>query len=241
MARNRRKKALYEVINKGMSKDSMSDRAGPLRPEAVETRGEIPDGMPKVPVVEQAADWPRKPLLVQLGTGRIDFSVPYPMAAAVGLTFLLLLIVVYRAGQLGDAAGPVPVTADPAVYEPVGWKPPAFDSSAGAGGEVIKSPVVSGSGGSNVIVLQEYRAFADLLPARDHFNNNGVQVEIRQEGDRYLLITKGRYDTFSSGSAGYAALARIKEIGALYQGKAPDGYEPFAPHYFSDAYGKKVK
>ncbi|MHC4212362.1 MAG: hypothetical protein ACYSWP_03205 [Planctomycetota bacterium] len=241
MARNRRKKALYEVIKKDSPKDSMSGRSGPLRPDPVESTFEVPGELPKVPVVEQATDWPRKPLLVQLGTGRIDFSLPYPFAAAVVLALLLLLVLVYRAGQLSGTVGPVPVTTDPAVEVPSGWKAPVFDNSAGSGGEVSKSPVVSGSGGDNVIVLQEYPAYADLLPARKHFNDNGIEVEVRQVGNSYLLISKARYDTFSVGSAGYAALARIKEIGALYAGKAPDGYETFAPHYFSDAYGKKVK
>jgi hypothetical protein len=236
MARNRRKKALYEVINKGWPKDSMSGRSEPLRSERAETSGEVPGEMPKVPVVQKTTDWPRKPLLVQLGTGRIDFSVPYPFAAAVVLGLVLLLVVVYRAGQLGGAASQGQGTTDSALHEPVGWKPPVV-SPTGAG----ESLVVPGTGGDNVIVLQEYRAFADLLPARDHFDDNGIQVEIRQEGDSYLLITKDRYDSFSSGSAGNAALQRIKEIGALYQGKAPEGYETFAPHYFSDAYGKKVK
>jgi hypothetical protein len=128
---------------------------------------------------------------------------------------------------------------DSSVYEPVGWKPAAFDpvSSTGPG----ESPAVPGTGGDNVIVVQGYHAFADLLPARDHFIDNGIQVEIRQAGDSYLLVTIDRYDSFSVGSAGYAALQRIKEIGALYKGKAPESYETFAPHYFTDAYPKKVK
>ena len=237
MARNRRKKALYEVINKGWPKDSMPGGPSPLRPDSVERSGEIPVEMPKVPVVEKTTDWPRKPLLVQLGTGRIDFSVPYPMAAAAVLAFVLLLVVVYRAGQfgVGESQGP----ADSSVYEPVGCKPPVLNpGSSTVPGE---SPVVPGTGGDNVIVLQEYLAFADLLPARDHFIDNGVQVEIRQEGNSYLLVTTDMYDSVSPGSAGYAALERIKEIGALYKGKAPEGYQSFAPHYFSDAYGKKVK
>ena len=238
MARNRRKKALYEVINKGWPKEGAGGKPGPLRPEHADPRGEIPSEIPNVPVVQKTTDWPRKPLLVQLGTGRIDFSVPYPLAAAAVLAFVLLLVVVYRAGQLGGTASQGPGTTDSVVHEPVGWKPPVFDSPTGSSGE---SPVVSGTGGDNVIVLQEYRAYADLLPARDHFNENGIQVEVRQEGSSYLLITKDRYNTFSAGSAGYAALQRIKKIGALYIGKAPDGYETFAPHYFSDAYGKKVK
>jgi hypothetical protein len=241
MARNRRKKALYEVIKKDSPKDSRSGRPGPLRPEPVVAKVEVPGELPDVPVVEQATDWPRKPLLVQLGTGRIDFSVPYPIVAAVVLSVLLLLVLVYRAGQHSVSVGPVPVTADPVVDVPVGWKPPGFDDSAGSGVEVSKSPVVSGSVGDNVIVLQEYPAYADLLPARKHFNDNGIEVEVRQVGNNYLLVSKARYDNFSVGSSGYAALARIKEVGALYQGEAPEGYETFAPHYFSDAYGKKVK
>ena len=240
MARNRRKKALYEVINKGLPKDSLSGRSGPLRPEPVEREVEVPGEMPKVPVVEQATDWPRKPLLVHLGTGRIDFSLPYPFAAAIVLSLVLLLVVVYRAGQLGGSANPTPGTIDSTPSQPVGWKRKTGFESVGSTNVDSASPLVT-TGGDNLIVLQEYQALADLLPARDHFIANGIQVEIREVGNGYMLVSKDRYDSVSPGSTGYAALERIKEIGALYQGKAPDGYETFAPHYFSDAYGKKVK
>ena len=62
------------------------------------------------------------------------------------------------------------------------------------------------------------------------------------ENGRYFLQTKDRYSNpDKSGTNGYEAKKMITEVGAKYKGNAPAGYESFAPHYFSDAYGKKVK
>jgi hypothetical protein len=61
------------------------------------------------------------------------------------------------------------------------------------------------------------------------------------ESGRYVLQTKQRYQNTTVGSDGYKAIQKIREVGVLYKGKAPPGYETFAPNYFSDAYGKKVK
>ena len=75
-----------------------------------------------------------------------------------------------------------------------------------------------------------------------HFSEYGIETEIVAERGHYFLQTKERYDNPDKpGTDGYKALQRIKEIGAKYKGKAPPGYETFAPNYFSDAYGKKVK
>jgi hypothetical protein len=62
------------------------------------------------------------------------------------------------------------------------------------------------------------------------------------EKGRYFLQTKNRYDNPGTpGTNGHKALQEIISVGAKYKGKAPPSYETFAPHFFSDAYGKKVK
>jgi hypothetical protein len=95
--------------------------------------------------------------------------------------------------------------------------------------------------GSNVIVLVVYDSLPDLAPVQAHFSENGIETEIVTEGGRYFLQTKQRYDNpATAGTNGYRAKQRITEVGAKYKGKAPAGYETFAPNYFSDAYGKKA-
>ena len=92
-----------------------------------------------------------------------------------------------------------------------------------------------------MIVLVQYETPGDLAPVRDHFSDYGIETMIVKTSRSYLLITKDRYGSMSSGSPGDRARLRIVEVGALYRGKAPEKFETFAPHYFSDAYGMKVE
>jgi len=105
------------------------------------------------------------------------------------------------------------------------------------------SPVAPAkSTGNNVIVLAEYGARAALEPVQKHFAEYGIETEIVIENGRYYLQTIETYDNpATAGTNGYEARQNIIQIGAAYKGKAPEGYETFAPHYFKDAYGKKVK
>jgi len=208
------------------------------------TQDNGPDETPQVSV-----RWWRKPRAVQFNGGRVEFSLPYPIAIAVILGLVVVVLVAFRAGQLSYM-----------VSEAKGYKPPVNVGDNG------KSPVAQRNGavrqetntitttredagnvgavtstGSNPIVLVEYKARADLVPAQAHFANYGIATEIASSGGRYFLITKDRFDDFGPGSAGLRAKQKIIEVGALYKGRAPEGYETFAPHYFSDAYPRKLE
>jgi len=94
----------------------------------------------------------------------------------------------------------------------------------------------------NVIVLVEYPIQTHLVPVQEHFAEYSIETEIIREKESYFLVTKDRYEsTKRPGSDGYRAKQRIIEVGAKYKGKAPEGYETFAPNFFRDAYGKKIK
>ena len=45
----------------------------------------------------------------------------------------------------------------------------------------------------------------------------------------YFLVTKEKYDGFSRGTPGYAAIEKIKQVGAKY--KQPEGYSGFGPQH----------
>jgi hypothetical protein len=109
-----------------------------------------------------------------------------------------------------------------------------------------------------VIVLAQYAKWEDLVPVRDYFKQQGIDTKIygvqdlRQyltsqginagglEGNGYILATSSYYgNPQNQGTDGYAALQKIRELGRGY--KAPAGKESFAPRYFSDAYGRKVR
>ena len=102
-------------------------------------------------------------------------------------------------------------------------------------------PVTPKSTGSNVIVLVQFGSREDLRPVQAHFEEHNIVTEIVMEKGRYYLQTKNRYNNPGKpGTDGQKALQDIIRVGAKYKGKAPPSYETFAPHFFSDAYGKKV-
>ena len=198
---------------------------------------------------------------VQLNAGRLEISVSYQIAVAVGLLMVLIVLVAFRLGQMDQrtryaasspAARPAAVTPD---SSPVtNSTPPSQEGTDSTG-------AVPASTGGNLIVIARSQNKADLVPVAEHFAGHGIQtgyIEYRRlrdhyiqkgfnldavpEGDGYLLTTMQMYDNpRTEGTDGFATLQRIKEVGALYEGKAPPGLETFAPNYFSDAYGLKIR
>jgi len=103
-------------------------------------------------------------------------------------------------------------------------------------------PTQPKSTGNNVIVVQQWGAREDLRPVQAHFAEYGIETEIVLEKGNYFLQTKNRYSNpRTPGTDGNKALQEIIRVGAKYKGKAPPSYETFAPNFFSDAWGKKVK
>jgi hypothetical protein len=239
MARNPRKKALYEVIGKSYSKSRYDKSLEPLRPSDTP---DARDEKTKPVAAETPMRWPRKPRVVQYNAGRIEFSMPYQLGIAIVLSLVVLFLISFRVGQFSGSrnaalqpqqptAEPViDSTADAAETSPV----IVVDNMAGAA-DVTPADT---AGPGNHIVIQAYQVRAHLVPVKEYFDSMGVETEIRLRGGWYYLITKNTYDDPSRpGTDGYRAKERIVELGRGYT--APTGYETFAPNYFSDAYGKK--
>ena len=250
MTRNRSKKALYEVMSKARVKPDNGKIVEHLRPqkpdkEAPAARQKGSAGVPKA-----AAKWWRKPRIVQLNAGRNEFSMPYKIEVVLLLVFIFVILAAYRLGQSSHPAGrqetdqPVPAAQEMDNERPIEQatsdipQPSSPPENVTANTEVAKPAKPTGN---NVIVLVVYDSLPDLAPVQAHFSENGIETEIVTERGRYFLQTKQRYDNPATpGTDGYKAKQKITEVGAKYKGKAPAGYEPFAPNYFSDAYGKKV-
>ncbi len=255
MARNRGKKALYEVMSKARAKPGQGGTLEQLRPKKTEEDGpDVKQSKLAGEKPEIAAQWWKKPRMVQFNTGRFEFSVPYQLAIALALGFVFVILASYRLGQ-GSVARPQvagesegkPLKADQedatqraatrimepaAPREDVGQKvvvPP--------GAEEVEPARLTGS---NVIVLAQLDRPADLAPVKEYFALHGIELEVKKEDSRYFLQTKERYDNPATpGTDGHEALRKIIEVGAEYE--APAGFESFARHHFSDAYGKKVE
>jgi len=198
-----------------------------------------------------AAKWWRKPRIVQFNVGRIEFSMPYQLAVALVLGFVLLVLAAFRLGQyydlteqraIGSAEETPKISQENLTEQEVVniREPPAPDEDSTLLDEELE-PVKPKPTGNNVIVLVEFGAHADLVPVREHFARHNIETEIVMENGLYFLQTKNRrYDNPGTlGTDGYKALQEIIKVGAEY--KAPPNYEPFTQHLFSDAYGKLVK
>ena len=253
MARKRSKKALYEVMSKARNKPGYGRTLDKMRPKKPVPKKDEPVTNQKsaadVETSKAAAKWWRKPRIVQFNVGRIEFSMPYQLAVALVLGFVLLVLAAFRLGQvyyLTDqrAIGPAEKMPqinreNPIEQELTNIKEPPKPIEDSSLLDVKELEPVKPTG-NNVIVMVEFGAHADLVPVRDHFAEYGIETEIVTGNGRYFLQTKNRYDNPGTrGTDGYKALQEIIKVGAEY--KAPPNYEPFAPNFFSDAYGKKVK
>ncbi|MHC4573785.1 MAG: hypothetical protein ACYS76_06590 [Planctomycetota bacterium] len=237
-ARNRKKKALYEVIGQGRLKPGYGRTGEPVqagRSEQGEGGSEGPEGA----MAEVASKWPRRPRVVQFSAGRIEISMPYQLGIAVVLGVILLFLVVYRLGQMSysrveQAAESGVKTKDFALEKPVATA--RTDRTPEA--EAAERPEPVEVKGNNRIVIQTFQVPSQLEPVREYFGSLGIETEIRKMGDWYYLVTKDKYDNPERpGTDGYAAKEKIIELGADY--KAPPGYESFGTRPFHDAYGMK--
>lgn len=243
MARNRGKMSLYEVMGQSKSKSSFGKtlkKLAPARPD----KEEPTIIKTAVPVSEKATHWPRKPKLLQLNAGRIEISLPYPLAIAVFLGFILLFLVALWLGETGYLKRKGITNSAGTIFDSL--RKTVEGGLAGESGRVSENEKILpnkeeteivGSKGNNRIVIQTYHTREDLELVQYHFAEGGIETEIKKIGDTFYLYTVDKYENpRREGSDGYAAIQKIIEWGARY--KAEQGYESFAPNLFSDAYGK---
>ena len=164
-------------------------------------------------------------------------------------------------GQVRATASPSGTAANPPVRTP-----PQNPATSNADRPLTSTPVTTGGTqqdvtparvqGDNCIVLARSRTKEDFDPVVKHFADHGISVvslpielirkvlaeqglnpAVLPSGDGHLLVTT---DYYSSADVAKTK-QRIAEVGKLYKGKAPSGLESFAPNYFSDAYGMKIR
>ena len=270
MARYKRgRMALYEVMSKARLKPGFGRTLEKIREQSA---GNVPQPEPATPVTEEqtvsaqeglaaaeenvtevmpktTVQWWKKPRVVQLNAGRVEFSMPYQLVVAFILGFILLVLLAFRLGQFsyaGKQGGTIgnPSGQTPNISPKLQVPPISRTDTPGVSKDTTPktmTPTPTAGAAKNVIVLVEYKARADLVPVQAHFAQFGIETEIVAESGRYFLITKNRYDNPNTpGTDGYATKQKIIEVGAKYKGKAPEGYETFSPNFFKDAYGKKV-
>jgi hypothetical protein len=237
MARNRRKKALYEVISKGWPKTETGRLTEPLRPAEAENKDPPAPTEPAEAGPEKASQWPKRPNMVQVNASRIEISIPYQIAIALLLGLVVMVLGAYRLGQASSVAEPAAPVASPPDPSHRPTKTETIDpepTPAASGRESVATEP-----GDHVIVLVQFRGRAHLVPPQEYFAENGIETEIVPKANGwYFLVTKERFfDTEKPGGRGYAVKDLIHRIGPSYV--APAGFEPF-PRGFTDAYGMKI-
>ncbi|MBW8039690.1 MAG: hypothetical protein FVQ85_06795 [Planctomycetes bacterium] len=242
MARNRKKMSPYEVIGKTRSKSSYGKISKKLPPEKSE-RTEKDRAESVLPAPGKVIHWPRKPKIVQFNAGRIEISLPYPLAIAVLLGIILLFLVALWIGEIGYLNSERAANSTGKVLK--GRQKAVTGGMSGSDLEEknltdLRETETSALTGNNRIVIQTYHSRADLELVQYHFAQGNIGTEIRKIGDTFYLVSKDKYENPGrEGTDGYAAKQKIIEWGARY--KAPKDYETFAPNLFSDAYGKKFE
>ena len=239
----RRKKSLYEIIGGAGSKTSFNKTLEQLQQSESATDEKQAQWMP-----QKLTPWPKKPKFLQYNASRIELSIPYQLGIAVLLGVVLMVLVVFRLGQLASAdrtktEGPVAETPKeaprtvqrPTVSELLVPRPVESTVPAPAIAEEAEQSV---STGSNRIVIQTYDLRSHLEPVKKFFSANGIETEIREIGGMYYLVTSRKYkNPERKGTDGYNIKQKIIEVGADY--KAPPGYETFGRKPFHDAYGMR--
>lgn len=233
MARKKKKMALYEVFTRGLSNTRRSKDLQRLHPPE---SAKVASGDSRRRAARGTSFSPR-PKMVQMNRGRLEVSVPYQLAIAIGLGVVLLALASYRLGQhnaLKETVAAAGYSEQPAVVEP------AATSEAEAGDDEAVTEENSGdegltSTGDNRIVIQTWKNETQLIPVQAYFSGHGIETEIRKIGQMYYLVTTAKYDNPQRpGTDGYRAKQRIVELGAGYE--PPPGYGSFD---FKSAYGMK--
>ena len=267
MAKNRGKKALYEVMSKARAKQGYGKTLEQMHlKKTEEAKPAVEQPKSDAEKAKAAADWWKKRRIAQFNAGRFEFSVPYQVAVVLGLALVTLLLASYRLGQNSVvpeqlardepgqeaekieqegtaelATANMPEPASPIEYVPPNPEmPPHEDVTRDVEEEV--EPVKPK--GKNAIVLAHSGRIVDLHPVVEHYEQHGIALKIIPlEDGRYQLRTIEQYVRIPATpeTDAFEAKREIIRVGELYKGKAPPGCDTFGKHPFSDAYGKKVE
>jgi hypothetical protein len=221
--------SLYEVIRTAQvsPRDSKPPEQQPGKPDKDIT------AMP-------SSAWPRKPRIVQVNAGRVEFSLPYQIAILLGLGVVLVIFLVYQLGRISNKStdlGSITSKSQPRAVEQIRRVDTADEITPAVSTPAEEAEPVKPKGNNN-IVITEYPQRNDLVPVQKYFTKNLIDTEIVKLNESYFLRTVEKYENPGRfGTDGYEARQRIIELGTDY--KAPTGFETFGAKPFQDAYGRR--
>jgi hypothetical protein len=245
--------ALYEVIRKGRTRLTIGPK--PVKTRIVTAAKADPGDKQSAGITPHSQPQPGGPWDALEGSSvpnKRTLELSYPVVVVLLLACILTVLVAFRMGQIYGEKSRIssyvdknsvkneeiiPKTAAPSFKEIRDEKENIAKTSWPA---AVKKTTVAKPKGDHIIIIATYSQGRDLEPVQEHYKENGVEAEIQNRGGYYFLITKNRYSsTVRTGSDGFYALEKIKQIGAGY--RSPPGYETFGSRPFQDAYGRKMR
>ena len=257
MHRYRGQKALYEAIKRSQER-MRQPQVVPLHEEEktalpssqpTEVRSDLDDTKPQSVVVRRTR-WQR-PKPVQVNAGRLEFALPIPVVFIVVMAVFLCIITAFRYGQ---HVGPASKQASPSRTtqlnseeqpspagraNPLRLEPQNELESVSTDRSIASDNDLETTGPGNAIVILNWNNRTQLIPLQQHFAKHGIEMEIRTEGSRYILVSKKRFTLAprNKGTRGYQYRQMLIEIAKQY---APSGSTIFGPKSFDGAYGIKL-
>ena len=252
MSKDLKRAVLYEVIQKQYDKVPFDKKSGPARSakSAVSKAANETDDANAVKQKEGPVKGQPKSRILGLPVRKRGPSIRYLLAgllvfaAVLGLLLTVNITQFYEPGEKQVQSTEVEVGNDYAVSEVPSHEVVTTDFEA-TQEETVPTQVIAEQeklrpAGDHVIVIATYKQGRDLVPVKEYFDQSGIKTEIQERGDYYFLVTKNKFRSPKrTGTDGYTALQRIKQVGVDYE--APPGYESFAPNLFQDAYGMKIR
>jgi len=217
--RKKKKMALYEVFNKGMSNSRRRQELEPLPTARTQAKPRsVSTGSPRA---------------IQFNRGRVEVSLRYDVSIVLGLLAVLCLMGAYRLGEhlsIKEAATTQPEGMVITAPEPVtNTATPVTEPER----TVVEENTVVG--GDNWIVIATHQSEGQLAPVQQYFEGYGIETQIRKVAGVHILHTKQTYGNPNrAGSDGEQVRRQIIEIGRGYE--PPSGYRSFD---FTTAYGMK--
>lgn len=249
MSRNVGRKALFEALKKGQERIAKGYVTRNLRYPEPKKKPRTGNTAENIVQDDDIEAWPPQRRPVAAISGRIEISLPYPMAAIVVIVAILIGVALFKVGQIsGSNAEKAAVSAVKADSEEDFDKDQVFGeeddlSAAQAKAKIEKKKedrILLGPVGDHIIIIAMSTESRDLDPVKEYFADNGIETLIDKRGSDYFLVTKKKFQSPKKvGSDGNIALKRIKQIGGTYV--APDGYHGFGATPFQDAYGDRIR
>ncbi len=250
MAKKSKGMVLYEVIRQNQTRSKNDGKTLEVRPKKRKKKPDTPQndkiafGSPRQ---RPANNWP--PRVPGLGNAllrsklarRLQIMIDPAKLKALLLVILLMFIVVKSIQFFIGTPDAVDTTVPEVVDEPVEAENVAMGpEDAEKRKELVDQAQVLAPIGDHTIVIMTYSRKKDLEPVKDFFEEKGIEARIEKRGDYFFLLTVNRFmSPKRSGTDGYYALRKIKQIGAEY--KAPPDFETFGEKPFQDAYGMKIR